>query len=190
MQIITKSAFLEDEENSIERLRNEVFIYPTDTLYGLGCNAEKPELVNRIREIKDAYDQPFSVIAPSKDWIKENLGYKEEFDRYLEKLPGPYTLIMDIRNKSCVSLETTASKESLGVRIPDNWFTEIVNKAGIPIITTSVNRHGEAPVTEIDNVPENIKSKTDFAIDDGKIEGSPSTLINLTRSPPEMIERK
>jgi L-threonylcarbamoyladenylate synthase len=142
-----------------------------------------------IHEIKHSSGQPFSVIAPSKDWIKENLEYKEEFSEWLDKLPGPYTLIMKLKNKDCISEETTANRDTLGVRIPDNWFSDVVKEANIPIITTSVNVHGEKPITSVAEIPESIKSKIDFAIDDGVIKGNPSTIVNLTKSPPEIIKR-
>ena len=68
-----------------------IFIYPTDTVYGLGCNAEDIRAVKKLRQIKGT-DHPFSVIAPSKQWIQDRLNVK--FPEFLEKLPGPVTLIM------------------------------------------------------------------------------------------------
>jgi tRNA threonylcarbamoyl adenosine modification protein (Sua5/YciO/YrdC/YwlC family) len=188
MLVIHKSKFLKNRKKSIELIRyGSVFIYPTDTLYGIGCDAKSTTLVNRIRQVKNA-DHPFSVIAPSKNWIKENLEYKEEYDEWLDKLPGPYTLIMKTK-KPCVSAETNPHKNTVGVRIPDNWFTELVAEAGVPVITTSVNTKGNKPITKIDEVPEIIKKHVDFAIDDGTIKGSPSTIVDLTKSPPEVIKR-
>lgn len=191
MLIIKKSNFLKSRQKSVDLIRyGSIFIYPTDTLYGIGCDAHSPTLVNRIRQIKDSFGQPFSVIAPSKDWINDNLKCGKSSETWLKKLPGAYTLIMKLKNKRCVSQETLAGSDSLGVRIPDNWFSAIVAEAGIPIITTSVNVHGTKPVTCMKDIPESIKKLVDFAIDDGKIAGRPSTLVNLTKYPPEIIERK
>ena len=55
-----------------------IFIYPTDTVYGIGCNAKLKESVARIRKIKKQFSRPFSVIAPSMDWIAKNLEIKKE----------------------------------------------------------------------------------------------------------------
>lgn len=189
MEIFTKHEFLQDK-NNMARLAKDIFIYPTDTIYGIGCDAKNAALVRQIREVKQSPDQPFSVISPSKDWIKDNLEFKPEFDEWLDRLPGPYTLIMNLKNKDCVSEDATAFHDTLGVRIPDNWFTDIVKKAGVPIITTSVNIHGEPPLVSIKEIPENIKSLVDFAVDDGVIQGKPSTIVDLTKTPPEMIKRR
>ncbi|MBW2965363.1 threonylcarbamoyl-AMP synthase [Candidatus Woesearchaeota archaeon] len=191
MLVIKKKDFLKDRQKAAELITySSVFVYPTDTIYGIGCDARSISLVRRIRDAKDSHGQPFSVIAPSKDWIKQNLKYKPEFDEWLDRLPGPYTLIMKIKNRECVSQETTAGKGTVGVRIPKNWFSDIVAEAGIPIITTSVNSHGQKPVTKIADIPESIKKHVDFAVDDGVIDGSPSTIVDLTKSPPEIIRRK
>ncbi|GAG45638.1 unnamed protein product, partial [marine sediment metagenome] len=76
---------IKKKEIEIRKLRNSVFIYPTDTIYGIGCNALNSKLVKRIRRIKKRDNKPFSVIAPSKKWIYDNC----EVDRkILKKLPG------------------------------------------------------------------------------------------------------
>ena len=76
----------------IEKLKTEIFIYPTDTIYGLGCDATNEKLVKELREIKNRDDKPLSVIAPSVKWIFDNFDVGLEL---LEKyLPGPYTLLL------------------------------------------------------------------------------------------------
>ena len=189
MDVFTKHEFLQDKSN-IARLAKDVFIYPTDTIYGIGCDARNAALVRQIREAKQSLDQPFSVIAPSKDWINHNLEVKPEFDEWIDRLPGPYTLIMKLKDNDCVSEDTTTFHNTLGIRIPDNWFSGVVAQAGIPVITTSVNVHGEPPLVSIKEIPESIKSMVDFAIDDGIIKGKPSTIVDLTKSPPDIIKRK
>ncbi len=191
MLVISKSDFLKCKKKNIELMKlGSVFIYPTDTLYGIGCDATDSVLVSRIRSIKNNLDQPFSVIAPSKEWILNNMKIKKGFDKWLDKLPGHYTLIMELKEKRCISPRVNVDSNSLGVRIPDNWFSAIVEEAGVPIVTTSVNLHGTKPVRSIADIPESIKKMVDFAIDDGVTGGSASTLVNLTKSPPEIIERK
>ena len=108
--------FVEDIKNGA------IFIYPTDTIYGLGCDAENNESIGLIRKIKYRdKDKPISIIAPSKEWIKKHCIVE---DKLLEKyLPGPYTLILKKKDKNF--LKTVSSNDSLGVRIPDCEFTEI-----------------------------------------------------------------
>ena len=71
--------------------KGAVFLCPTDTIYGLGCDARKDDAVKKIREIKGRQDRPFSVIAPTKNWIYENCHVDDNAREWIEnKLPGPY----------------------------------------------------------------------------------------------------
>ena len=76
---------------------------------------------------------------------------------------------------------------SLGVRIPKHWASKLAKETNLPIITTSVNKQGEEYLKVINDIPLEIKGHIDFAIDEGPIEGSPSTLINTTTN--EVIKR-
>ena len=166
MLIIPKSDFLKFKEKNIELIKyGAIFIYPTDTIYGIGCDARNPTAIKKIREIKQS-TQAFSAIIPSKDWIQNNLVCRKSFDKWFEKLPGPYTLIMKIRDARCVSRELLARQKTVGVRIPNNWFSGFVAEAGLPVVTTSVNVHGQKPITSVKDIPESIKNKVDFVIDD------------------------
>ncbi|MBW2972751.1 threonylcarbamoyl-AMP synthase [Candidatus Woesearchaeota archaeon] len=191
MKVFKRKDFLEDLESHIEQMKyGAVFIYPTDTLYGIGCDARNNSLVQRIRRIKNSTKYPLSVIAPSKEWIRENMVVRPEHEVWLKKLPGPYTLIFERKVKDCVADDVNRFDNTLGVRIPKNWFADVVKKIGYPVITTSVNVHGQAPFTALSEISDNFKMMVDFAIEDGEMSGVPSTLVDLTTSPPKVIERK
>ena len=191
MEIIKKQEFLDDLDSHIEHLSyGAVFIYPTDTLYGIGCDARNNALVQRIRRIKNSFKQPMSIIVPSKKWIMDNLVVKPEHQEWLDKLPGPYTLIFNRKIKDCVALDVNPFNDTLGVRIPKNWFSDVVEKLDFPIVTTSINLHGQKPCDSVSDVSGNMSSMVDVAIDDGELKGHPSTLVDLTQSPPKIIERK
>lgn len=153
-------------------LAGKIFIYPTDTVYGIGCNAENKEAVEKIRDIKKRDSKPFSVIAPSINWIQDNLIVNTDLKKYL---PGQCTIIL--KKKHPEFLAWVSSTDTLGVRIPDSEFTRKIQKTGIPFITTSVNFSGEEPANKISEIPEEIINKVDFVIDKGKLSGKPSTLI-------------
>ncbi len=190
MEIIKKEDFLNDLESHIEHMKyGAVFIYPTDTLYGLGCDARNNSLVQRIRRIKNSFKQPMSVIVPSKAWIRENLVVRPEHEAWLKKIPGPYTLIFERKVKDCVAHDVNPFSNTLGIRIPDNWFSKVVTELGFPVVTTSINLHGQEPCDSISDVPDNMSHMVDLGIDDGPLKGKASTLVDLTKSPPEVVKR-
>jgi len=153
--------------------QGKIFIYPTDTVYGLGCDAENVEAVARIKEIKKRdKDKPLSVIAPSVEWINENLIVDVDLDKYL---PGPYTVVL--KKKDPGFLGWVSGGGSLGVRIPDNNLTKNIQKSKTPFITTSVNLSGQPNIKSIDEIPKEIRDKVDVVIDGGVLDGNPSTLI-------------
>ena len=178
------------ERNSIIESveRGAVFIYPTDTIYGIGCNAQNPRAVRKIRRLKARAANPFSVIAPSTDWIRENCIVTKEAEEWLEKLPGPYTLILRLKRKSCVAKEVNSGLATLGVRIPNHWISKLVAEAEIPIVTTSVNRSNEDYMTSLEDLDTSIKSGIEFVLYEGRKEGRPSKLVDLTNNV-KVIER-
>ena len=130
--------------------------------------------VRRIRAIKTG-KHPFSVIAPSKEWILENM--KVSHPGYLRKIPGPYTLIMRMKRRA-VCREVSVG--TLGVRIPDHSFSDLVHEAGVPFVTTSANTSGETPLWNVHGIPEHIERLVDIVVDNDIIKGRPSKIIDLT----------
>jgi L-threonylcarbamoyladenylate synthase len=190
MKVYNKDEFNINRERLLREIKKgAVFIHPTDTIYGLGCDATNSEAVKKIREIKGRYNQPFSVIAPSKEWIIENCEVPKEGEEWLEKLPGPYTLILKLKNDGAVCPETNPGGCSLGVRIPQHWFSVAVRDLGIPTITTSANPVGKDFMTSMDNLSSDISSAVDFAVYEGEKKASPSTIINLSEAKVDIKKR-
>lgn len=191
MRVLSKDeVFMQATQIKEEILANgAVFIHPTDTIYGLGCDATNDEAVAKIRDIKERFKRPFSVIAPSKEWIKENCEMTEKAEEWLEKLPGPYTLIMKLKNKNAISEKANMGKDTLGVRIPDHWMSHVTSAVGVPIITTSANKIDQNYMTSIDDLDISIKGKVDFAIYEGEKKGRPSKLVHLEKDEVEVQER-
>ncbi len=177
MEILSKNEFLA-KEDYIESIRKgKLFIYPTDTVYGLGCNALLASAVKKLREIKNRDARPFSVIVPSKEWIIQNCEMNDFAKRWFNKLPGKYTLLMKLKDKDIVK-NANNSLEILGVRIPDHWFSKIIAEAGVPFITTSVNLAGGVPMTSLKDVNDTIKNNIDYIIYEGEKKGKPSAIVN------------
>lgn len=157
-----------------EILAGKLFIYPTDTIYGLGCNAEDEASVNRIKEIKARdKEKPLSIIAPSISWIEKNFIVDCDLNRYL---PGDYTLLL--KKKNLNFLNWISSNDRIGIRVPANKFTKNIQKAEVPFVTTSANLSGEPCALKLEDIKKEILNKVDYIIEaDEKLSGIPSTLI-------------
>lgn len=187
MQTITKPQFDELQHVHLMQIKEgAVFVYPTDTIYGIGCDARNPEAVKRIRSIKKRTEQPFSAIAPSKDWILENCELNESAEEFLDKLPGAYTLLLKIKNKDCVAKEVTPT-DVLGVRIPKHWISEVAAELEMPIVTTSVNVTGESHIIDVAQMNEELCEQIDFAIDECVLKNEPSEVYDLTKKEPKKL---
>lgn len=158
-----------------EILDGKIFIYPTDTLYGLGCDATNEEAVNKVKEIKSRdRDKPLSIIAPNINWILKNfITTEEEIKKYL---PGPYTLLL--KKKEINFLNWISPNDRIGIRIPANNFTKNIQESEVPFVTTSVNLSGEPFALKIEEIKKEILEKVDYIIEsEEKLSGKPSTLI-------------
>ena len=179
METLTKTELeIKFEEISQRIKEGTIFIHPTDTIYGISCNAANENAVKKIRDLKKRPETPFSVWAPSIKWIKKNCIINKEAEEWLNKLPGPYTLVLKLKNKNAIANNVSFS-DSLGVRIPEHWFSRVVEILGFPIITTSVNKAGEQFMTGLDNLDQEMQGKIDFIVYEGEKKVRPSKIINL-----------
>ncbi|MCK5282225.1 MAG: threonylcarbamoyl-AMP synthase [Nanoarchaeota archaeon] len=190
MDILTKDEFhVKFDDILINIEEGHIFIHPTDTIYGIGCDATNKDAVRKIRDVKDRHESPFSVIAPSKEWIFENCHVNEKAKEWIDKLPGGYTLIFKLKNKDCIAANVNFDFDSLGVRIPDHWFSEEVSKIGKPVVTTSANKSGENFMTSLNNLNSDIQKYIDFIIYEDEKHGRPSTIVDLREEEPVVKRR-
>lgn len=181
MATVIKFTELKQEEAKEMVLSGKVFVYPTDTIYGIGCNALDDKAVLRVREAKQREEKPFSVIAPSKAWIYKHFNAKKVF---IEKLPGPFTFIMNAKKQAVSSF---VAKETVGVRMPDHPLMQFLQAAKVPIVTTSVNITGKKPITKVQRIPRSILAYVDIVIDAGELNNPPSTVIDITGELPRIL---
>ncbi|MFH0978063.1 MAG: L-threonylcarbamoyladenylate synthase [Candidatus Woesearchaeota archaeon] len=188
MQVFTKEEIERRKESLFKKIaQGAIFIYPTDTVYGIGCSALNDRAVLKVRKIKKRADKHFSVIVPSKQWIKDNCVIDSRVTDYLKKLPGPYTLIMNEKARKAVAKSVNFGKATLGIRIPKHWISTFVSELGIPIITPSANISGKEVMTSIDDLDSEIRAKVDFMLDEGVLKGNPSNIIDLTGKKPVVL---
>lgn len=170
----------------VELLRDGgVIIYPTDTIYGIGCDITKPKAVERVARIKNVRPEKadFSFIFCDLSHISD---YAKPFSNAIFKLmkknlPGPFTFILNANNN--VPKLFKNSKKSIGIRIPNNnIIREIVKELGNPILSTSV--HNDDEILEYITDPELIDEKygllVDLVIDGGYGDNVPSTVVDCT----------
>ena len=175
MEVLTQTELNLREQEIVEKIKNgAIFIYPTDTIYGIGCNALNQEAVQKIRDIKERPSSPLSIWVPSKEWIKSNCVIPQ---KSLNMLPGPYTFIVPMKQQIVAE---NVSTDSIGIRIPDHWFNKIVKKVGFPIVTTSANKAGQPFMTCLENLDREIQTNVEFMIYEGEKKARPSKIINLT----------
>lgn len=176
----------------VEVLRNGgLVIYPTDTVYGLGCDITNTKALERIAKIKGVKLEKanFSFVCSDLSNLSD---YVKQIDTATFKilkraLPGPYTFILPGNNDLPKEFR---KKKTVGIRVPDNNIArEIVKLLGNPIVSTSI--HDEDDVIEYSTDPELIfekwQNKVDLVIDGGYGDNVASTIIDLTGYEPEVI---
>jgi len=189
MRIMNADEVREERVSLLKELKDCIFIYPTDTVYGIGCNALNGALVDKVRALKGRNEMPFSVIAPSKDWIRRVCEVDERAESWLSKLPGPYTLILKLKLPEEIPLSVNRGAPTLGVRIPDHWIAKLVADLGIPVITTSANITGSNTMRNTDDIPTAWKGRVRYCFYDGELDGHPSTLVHLYENKLKIQER-
>lgn len=190
MIIINEDEYNLKKEEYISKMKNgAIFVYPTDTIYGIGTCASNSDSVKKIRKLKERHTKPFSIIAPSKEWIIKNCHIKKEAEEWINKLPGPYTLLLKLKKDDAVEGVVNAKLDSVGVRIPDHWISDVVCELDMPIVTTSANVADQEYMTSLDNLDLKIRNNVDFILYEGEIKGTPSTLVDLTGTETKVRKR-
>ena len=172
--------------------QGKIIVYPTDTIYGLGCDALNEGAVKKVYAIKQRKEnKPVSIIVKDADSINKIAFVDRKNKAVAEKLlPGPYTLIFP--GSKNISKIITGGKNSVGVRIPDNHICQaIANAFSDPIITTSVNISGEDALNDPFKIVDYFKEKNlapDLILDCGRIkEAQASIVVDLTRRSPQIL---
>ncbi|WP_342331528.1 L-threonylcarbamoyladenylate synthase [Pedobacter sp. FW305-3-2-15-E-R2A2] len=180
-------------EQAVEVLKKGgIIIYPTDTVYGLGCditNQKAIEKICRLRGIKPEKAN-FSFICSDLRHISD---YIKPIDtttfRVLKKaLPGPFTFIFNANNN--VPKLLSSNKKTVGIRVPDNAIArEIVLLLGNPILSTSIKDDDELIEysTDPELIHEKYEDKVDLVIDGGYGDNEPSTVVDCTSGEFEII---
>lgn len=182
-------------EQAVECLRKGgLIIYPTDSVYGLGCDMTKPKAIEQLARLKGMKPgkADFSIICYDLSHISD---YCKPIDNPTFKLmrktlPGPFTYILNA-NSNVPKLFKT-KKKTIGIRVPDNNIPrEIVRALGNPIITTSIRDEDEVLeyTTDPELIYEKYQQQVDLVIDGGYGNNEASTIVDCTDYEPEIIRQ-
>jgi len=173
-------------QKAVEILRSGgVIIYPTDTVYGIGCSIDKPKAVQRVARIRgiNLDKANFSFIFYDLSHISDYTKHipNDVFKMMKRNLPGPFTFILEANNNVPKIFKTR--KKTVGIRVPSNSIIrEIVRELGNPILSSSI--HDEDDIIEYTTDPELIHEKyidqVDAVIDGGYGDNEPSTVIDCS----------
>lgn len=165
-----------------------VIAYPTDTVYGIGCDIFNRKGVKKIYQIKQRDPRkPFSFICSDLSEAA-NYAHVSNFAFKLMKrhLPGPYTFVLEA-TRVVPDLLTTRQK-TVGIRIPAHPIPlAIVRELGHPLVTTSANLSGSDTIEDPDDIFDRMGRLLDCVIDGGILTGEPSTVISLVDDRPEVL---
>lgn len=169
-----------------------VVIYPTDTIYGIGCDIFRQKSIERILSIVGKKDKKNALTFICHD-LSNLSDYTKPIDNSVFKvmkrvLPGPYTFILEANNSVPKLLQS--NKKTIGVRVPDNnIIREVVLQLGHPILSTSVKDDDE--IVEYTTDPELIYERygdmVDIVIDGGFGDNVPSTILDCTGDDIEVV---
>lgn len=184
-----------DVQKAVDVLKSGgVVIYPTDTIYAIGCDIYNNKAVERVALIKG--------ISPKKaqfSFVCHDLKHLSDYTKFVDNqvyklmnrnLPGPFTFILHA-NKN-VPKHFRSKKKTVGIRVPDNAITsEIVRFLGNPVVSTSIHDNDEIIeyTTDPELIYERYENQVDLVIDGGYGKNEPSTVVDCTGDEIEILRQ-
>ena len=167
-----------------------VIVYPTDTVYGLGCDPFNDEAVKRIFEIKSERNKPLPILASDVEEIEKIAQVTEKHLRLVKRFwPGPLTVVLP--KKPTLPNAVTVNLSSVAVRVPNHDIAiELIHMSGGLLVGTSANKSGKKPPKTALEAAEQIGEEVDLILDGGKTPiGASSTILALTGERPRILRQ-
>jgi tRNA threonylcarbamoyl adenosine modification protein (Sua5/YciO/YrdC/YwlC family) len=164
-----------------------VIAYPTDTVYGLGCDLMNKNAIERLYAIKRMdRSHPLAFVCPDLSDIAKYAVVENQVYRVLRRLlPGPYTFILPATRE--VPKLVHMKRKNVGIRVPGLEVTRaLARELGRPIISSTAARPGEEPFVDPNEIDDAFKGLA-LVLDGGAGGLVPTTVIDLTTSPPEIV---
>ena len=169
-----------------------VLVYPTDTVYGLGCSILQASAIERVYALKrQDRSKPFSFICSDLSHISEYAVVSNPAFRLMKKLiPGPYTFVLPASRMKQIPKSMISKRKTVGIRVPDNVVCQaLIRELGNPLLSASVTDDAGG----IMNVPEEISAlygpRVDLILESGNGLLDVSTVLDLTGDSPEVVRQ-
>ena len=168
--------------------KGEVVAYPTDTVYGIGCDLFNKNAIEKVYRIKGKQrNKPLSFICSDLRDISQYALVQDYAYKIMKRLlPGPYTFVL--RATKLVPKIVLTKQKTVGIRVPDNNIClEIVKSLGHPIINTSITRDEEQLFDNTESISDIYGHQLAYVVDGGGIASRHSTVVDLSGDTPEII---
>ncbi len=178
---------------AVEVLRSGgIVIYPTDTVYGLGCSVEDRNAIERIHLIKrQREDKPFSFVCSDLTHISEYAHVSNAAFKVMKRLiPGRFTFILPAARMKQLPRILVSKRKTVGIRVPDSPLTlALVHRLGRPVLSTSVTGPGGEMLNDPDSIALHFRNSVDLILDGGPLTDDPSTVLDLTGDTPVLVRQ-
>lgn len=165
-----------------------LIIYPTDTVYGLGCDIFQKKAIEKIYQIKPNLDnKPLSFICADLKDISKYAKVSTQVYRLLKyAFPGPYTFILPAARE--VPKKLWSKRKTVGIRVPDNLIAQsLARELGHPIVSTSITNDNGEILNDEESIVKYYGKKVDLILYAGPLRLTPSTIIDFSTEEPEIV---
>lgn len=185
------------EEITTELQKGAVMLYPTDTVYAIGCDLNNKAAVQRVRQLKQlSNDKPLTFLCSSLSNIADYALVSDEAYRIMKRvIPGPYTFLLPA-TKLVPKLVMSPKRKTTGIRVPNHSICQmILQNLGNPIVSSSAHlpdEEGEFPTLELEKAKlfDRLDHQVDLIIDNGLEPGfEVSTILDMTSEEPAVIRQ-
>jgi tRNA threonylcarbamoyl adenosine modification protein (Sua5/YciO/YrdC/YwlC family) len=169
-----------------------IVIYPTDTVYGIGCSVENKNAIERIYMLKRARaDKPFSFVCSDLKNISEYAHVSNAAFKIIKHLvPGPYTFVLPAGKMKALPKILVSKRKTVGIRVPDSAVVQDLVKAlGHPILSTSVAVGDEAMANDPDEIIDRFRNQVEMILNAGVMVSELSTVLDLTGDRAVLLRR-
>lgn len=169
-----------------------IVIYPTDTVYGIGCSVEDKNAIEKIYLIKrQREDKPFSFVCSDLKHISEYAHVSNAAFKIMKHLiPGPYTFILPAAKMKQLPKILVSKRKTVGIRVPQSKTTlALVKELGHPILSTSVNGDDGELLNDPEIIAAHYHNIVEMIIDGGVLVSDPSTVLDLTEEHPRVVRQ-